>query len=90
MIEGIIDLIPGVRHANPANYPTLSSVILTKDEHGEKRKENWHYRSLVGMLNFFTNSSHPELAYTVHQCERFCQDPKGIHEERLKGLLNIF
>ena len=62
LIERIIDFIPGMRHANPVNYPALPSVILTKDEHGEKRRENWHYRSLVGMLNFLTNSSHPELA----------------------------
>ena len=43
LIERIIDSIPGTRHANPVNHPALPYVILTKDEHGEKRKENWHF-----------------------------------------------
>ena len=80
LIERIIDAVPGMNKANPVIYPALPSVILTKDEMGENRKEKWNYRSLVGMLNFLTNSSHPELAFAVHQCPRFCNNPKGIHE----------
>ena len=53
----------------------------------EKRKEKWNYRSLVGMLNFLTNSSHPELAYVVHQCTKFCNNPKRIHEQAIKRII---
>ena len=52
LIERIISSIPGMQKANPASIPALPSVILTKDEKGESRKEKWNYRSLVGMLNF--------------------------------------
>ena len=39
------------------------------------------------MLNFLTNSTHPELAYSVHQCARFCQNPKRIHEQAVKRIV---
>ena len=72
LINRIIEAIPGMTKANPSKIPALPSVILTKDETGPSRKEKWHYRSLIGMLNFLVNSTHPKLAYAVHQCARFC------------------
>ena len=62
-------------------------VLLTKDKAGAPRKENWHYRSLIGMLNFLVNSTHPELAYAVHQCARFCENPKLSHERAVKKIV---
>ena len=32
LIERIIDAVPGMNKANPANYPALLSIILTKDK----------------------------------------------------------
>ena len=32
------------------------------------------------MLNFLDKSTHPEISYAVHQCTRFCNDPKHSHE----------
>ena len=87
LIERIIDAVPGMRKANPVKYPALPSVILTKDENGNIRREHWNYRSLIGMLNFLTNSSHPELAFAVHQCARFCNDPKRIHEQAVRRII---
>ena len=75
LINRIIKAIPGMSKANPTKIPASPSVILTKDEAGPGRKENWHYRSVIGMLNFLVNSTHPELAFAVHQCARFCQNP---------------
>ena len=71
LIERIIDAVPDMKKANPVNYPALASVVWTKDKKVESRKEKWKYRSVVGMLNFLTNSSHPELTFAVHQCTRF-------------------
>eukprot|EP00957_Ditylum_brightwellii_P023613 1782068-Ditylum_brightwellii.AAC.1 len=33
------------------------------------------------------NSTHPELAHAVHQCARFCADPKAIHENAVKHIV---
>lgn len=76
LINRIIEAIPGMNKVHPVSYPGLPSVILTKDEVGPDRQEYWNYRSLIGILNFLVNSTHPELAYSVHQCACFCNNPK--------------
>ena len=80
LINRIIEAIPGVKKANPVKYSALPLMILTEDIFGENQKEKWNYRSLIGMLNYLVNSTHPELAYAVHQCARFCNDPKRSHK----------
>ena len=39
------------------------------------------------MLNYLVNTTHPELAYSVHQCERFYYDPKHSHEQAVKDIV---
>eukprot|EP00957_Ditylum_brightwellii_P207487 15353199-Ditylum_brightwellii.AAC.1 len=76
LLNRLISTIPGIDRANEHLTPASSTSILTKDQEGEPRKETWNYRSMIGMLNFLVNSTHPELACAVHQCARFCEDPK--------------
>ena len=80
LLRRIIETLPGLKDANPASIPGLSTVLLTKDTNGKSIKGFWNYRSMIGMLNFLSNSTHPELAYSVHQCARFCENPKYFHE----------
>ena len=87
LINRIIKAIPGMSKANPTKIPASPSVILTKDEAGPGRKENWHYRSVIGMLKFLVNSTHLELAFAVHQCARFCENPKLSHERAVKKIV---
>ena len=39
------------------------------------------------MLNFLTNSTHPELSFAVHQCARFFNDTKMVHEQAVKRII---
>ena len=87
LINRIIDAIPGMRKANPRKCPAPSTTTLTKDDHGPNRKESWNYRSVIGMLNFLVNSTRPELAFSVHQCARFCSNPKHSHEQAVKNII---
>jgi len=80
LLKRIIEALPSLKDANPTNIPALLTVMLTKDKDGKPRKGTWNYRSVIGMLNFLTNSTHPEIAYAVHQCARFCEIPKYSHE----------
>ena len=84
LIDRIIDFIHGMKDARRANSPAQVEGALTKDEEGQPSKEDWNYRSIIGMLNFLVNCSHPEMAYAVHQCARFCNDPKHSHEQAVK------
>ena len=87
LIERIINFIPGMVEANSVKTPACSSVILSKDPDGEDRKESWNYRAIVGMLNYLVNCTHPELSFAVHQCARFCNDPKRSHEQAIKRVI---
>jgi hypothetical protein len=46
----------------------------------------FHYRRIVGQLNFLKKSTRPYIAYATHQVARFCQDPKATHAEAIKHI----
>jgi hypothetical protein len=41
---------------------------------------------VLGKVNFLEKSSRPEIAYAVHQCARFSNNPKQSHANALKYL----
>ena len=57
-----------------------------KDADGKPRKDSWNYRAAVGMLNYLASNTRPELSMAVHQCARFCNDPKLSHEKAVKRI----
>ena len=64
--------------------PAESTKILHKDENGPTRKQSWNYRSAIGVLNYLQGMTRPDLSYAVHQCARFCENPKLSHEQAVK------
>ena len=86
-IERIISSIPGMENSRSAKTPAATGTVLTKDEFGESRNDSWNYRSVVGMLNYLVNCSQPDLAFSVHQCARFCSNPKRSHEQAVKRVV---
>ena len=61
-----------------------SSKILQADEDGANQKHAWNYWAAVGCLNYLQALTRPDLAYSVHQCVRSCNNPKLLHEQGLK------
>ena len=35
---------------------------------------------MIGMLNYLEKTTRPEIAFAVHQCARFCENPRLSHE----------
>jgi hypothetical protein len=66
--------------------PVAPSVKLHRDPHVKAYDEEWHYRSVVGKMNFLEKSTRVEIAYSVHQCARFAADPKESHAAALKRI----
>ena len=66
--------------------PALSSVILQKDTKGKPFNNDFHYRRVIGKLNFLEKSTRPDISYAVHQCARFCEHPKQSHGEAMRRL----
>ena len=87
LIDIIISSIPGLTDARSTCNPVLTGDVLNKDIGGEPRKKNWNCRSVIEMLNYLVNCTHPEIAFAVHQCARFYNDLKYSHEKAVKIIL---
>ena len=46
--------------------PTQSTYILHKDKEGQDCKDQWNYRSIIGMLNYLANTTRPDIIIAVH------------------------
>jgi histone deacetylase 1/2 len=68
------------------DIPAPSTIILERDPDGEPHEESWHYRSIIGKLNYLEKSSRPDLAYSVHNCARFSSNPKATHSQAVKRI----
>jgi hypothetical protein len=66
--------------------PALSSVLLHWDIDGAPFDDSFHYRSVIGKLNFLEKSTRLELAYAIHQCAHFCVSPRRSHGEAIKHI----
>lgn len=88
LIERILQSLgSAVKDANTKRTPAQYKHILSKDEFGSARKQDWNYRSVIGMLNYLAASTRPDILFAVHQCARFSSDPKLSHEQAVKRIV---
>jgi hypothetical protein len=66
--------------------PALSTKILQRNEKAPNFDQHFHYRRIIGQLNFLEKSSRPDIAYATHQVARFCEDPKVTHAEAIEHI----
>lgn len=66
--------------------PALSSRILTSHPESPDFDNNFHYRSVIGKLNYLEKCTRPDISYAVHQCARFTINPKEEHGKAIKWL----
>ena len=86
LIDSIIKdlhLQPG---SNPKSTPAVTSMLLHKDTDGPDMQPDFHYRSVIGKLNFLEKSTRPDISVSVHQCARFSESPKKSHAEAVKRI----
>ena len=65
---------------NIKDTPVVKPLLL-RDTNGESRQLPWNYRSVVGMLNYLSGSTRPDISIAVHQVARFSTNPKRSHEK---------
>jgi hypothetical protein len=61
--------------------------ILHADLEGHDRIDSWNYRSIIGKLNYIANNTRPDISMAVHQCTRYCSNPKALHELAVKRII---
>ena len=68
LTKRIVDSL-GLKDQRIHDVPTEPNVRLTKDEDGPERKDQFHYRSLIGQLNYLTASLQDDASAFEISCE---------------------
>jgi hypothetical protein len=66
--------------------PAVVTKLVGPDPDGDPFVYTWHYRSVVGKLNFLEKSTRADISYPVHQCARFMESPKHSHGVAIKRI----
>ena len=66
--------------------PAASSRILSFHSESERFDGSFHYRSIIGKLNFLEKSTRPDIAFITHQCARYTTDPRKEHGAAIRWL----
>jgi Reverse transcriptase (RNA-dependent DNA polymerase) len=66
--------------------PASSSKTLSRFPKSAPFDRSFHYRRIIGKLNYLEKGSRSDIAYIVHQCARFVQEPKEEHGQALRWL----
>ncbi len=80
-------IVDSLQLTDQRQHQTPADRILTADKKGPPRKSTFHYRSLIGQLNYLTASTRPDVLYAVHQCARFCNEPRHAHDVAAKRIV---
>ena len=74
---------PPVHHEH---HDIPSNEVLLSDPDGAPFQAEWSYRSIIGKMNFLAQNTRPDIAYAVHQCAKYCVDPKLSHQIAVKRI----
>ncbi len=87
LIDKIIKSAEFERQAiNPVATPACEVLKKYPKSRSVSAKE-FHYRSVICQLNYLAAATRPDIAFTVHQCAGFCNDPKEPHVKVVKCIV---
>ena len=62
----------------PKMHDTPANFILTNNEDGNARDQEWHYCSVIGQLNYLSGKTKTDIIFVVHQCKKYSIYPKKL------------
>jgi hypothetical protein len=85
LIQRIIETTK-LQDCNP-NATPCPQVGLGSDPEGLPMKEQWSYRSVIGMMLYLTTNTRPDIAFAVSQVACFSNNPKQSHAIAVKTIV---
>ena len=70
--------------------PTPASGLLLKHSGSPPLAPEdipFNYQSIIQSLNYLAGTTHPDITFAVHQCARFCNEPKKEHFMAVKRIV---
>ncbi len=84
LIKSILSDLGLSETSNNKSTPAITKKLLHQHLDSPPHSEPWHYRSVIGKLNYLEKSTRPDIAFAVHQCARFCENPRYEHSKAVK------
>ena len=79
LIDNILNDL-GLKHVKDGKEaPAASSRILIRNDDGVDHNMSFHYRLVIGKLNYLEKATRPDISFATHQCARFAAVPKKSH-----------
>ena len=86
LIDDILNDL-GLRHAKDGKEtPAASSWISMRNDNGISHDKSFHYRSVIGKLNYLEKATRSDISFATHQCAHFVADPKKTHAQAVRWL----
>jgi hypothetical protein len=86
LIDSIIADV-GVNDSKTKPVPAKSSLQLHAFKDEPEYDLDFNYRSAVGKLNYFAQTTHPDIVYTTQQIAKYSSDPRKSHGEAILYLV---
>ena len=87
LIDQILkDLRLDKENVKERSTPAACSKLLTGHTGSEDFDKSFHYRSVIGKLNYLEKCTRPDIAYITHQCARYTANPKKEHADAVRWL----
>ena len=81
LIDAIVKDLHLHSGSNAKKTPAMPNNPLHKDMTPE-----FHYRCVIGKLNFLEKSMRPDISVSIHQCAHFSEQPNYSHAEAVKRI----
>jgi hypothetical protein len=86
LIDKVISIC-GLENESNEHWTPADAILHASSAPNEPRQLLWHYRQVIGILNYIAASSRPDILFTVHQCARFSNAPMRAHELAVKRIV---
>ena len=73
-------------NAGIKSTPACASRVIHAYPDSAPFDQNFHYKSVIGKMNYLEKCSRPEIAYAVHMCARYSNEPKVEHGQAVKWI----
>ena len=90
LIDNILNDL-GLKHVKDGKEtPAASSQVLMRNNDRVDHDKSFHYRSVIGKLNYLEKATRPDISFATHQCARFAAAPKKSHTHVVHWLGHIY
>ena len=66
--------------------PCKATQVLNSGKKEPPFDNSFHYRSVIGKLNYLEKATRSDISYITHQCARFTSNPKANHARAIRWI----